>query len=58
MGVKDINKDIVEYIDVERASCMGNRGIKNIIKDVVEYISIERASCLGNVGLRILLVLL
>ena len=31
-GIQNINKDIVEYINVERASCLGNGGIKNIIK--------------------------
>jgi hypothetical protein len=56
--IKNIINDIIEYIDLERASCLGNGGIKNIINYIVEYIDLERASCLGNGGLRILLKLL
>ena len=37
----------MEYINVERASCLGNKGIRNIIKDIVEYIDVEGASSLG-----------
>ena len=55
MGIKNIIKDILEYINDEGASCLGNGWIKNIINDIVEYIDLERASCLGNGGLRILL---
>ena len=47
IGVKNIIIDIVEYIDVEGASCLGNGGIKNIIKYIVEYIDVSRVFMLG-----------
>jgi hypothetical protein len=32
MGIKNIIKDIVEYIDVEGASCLGNGRLRILLK--------------------------
>jgi hypothetical protein len=42
--------DVVEFIDVEGASCLGNRVIKNISKDIVEYTDVVRHSSPCNRG--------
>jgi hypothetical protein len=50
--VKYFFKDIVEYIVVEGASCLGNRGLHIIIQDIVECIYVVGASCPCNKGVK------
>jgi hypothetical protein len=45
-------QDIVEYIDVEVASCPCNRGLNILIQDIVECIEVEGTSCPGNRGIK------
>ena len=47
-GLTTFIKDIVAYIYVEGASCLGHKELSSFIKVIVAYIYVDGASCLGH----------